>query len=195
MLDWYGIEVIDAAIAFAMADHGVTHIADRIYFDTSALPGSFTRAVGLIAVEFGFAIATSDAIVLLTPEGQLIEVLSDLHGLPPGISQIGVGQDERIYLRAQDGIFLANVDQPIFLLQNLSPAGVVWSESVEPNAELLNLIRQDYAGSLLTLERLLLDIHSGRVLGSWGVVLVDIMALLFVFMAMTGVWIWYRRRS
>lgn len=195
MLEWYGIAVIEPASSFATGNQSVTHIADRIYFNTTALPGSFASVVGFIAVEFGFAIATADAIVLLTPDGELIEVLSDLHGLPQGISQIGISQDERIYLRAQEGIFRANIDEPFFLLQDLPPASIAWSEPVAPTADLLNRVRQDYAGSLLTWERLLLDIHSGRVLGSWGVVLVDIMALLFVFMAMTGVWIWFRRRS
>jgi len=41
----------------------------------------------------------------------------------------------------------------------------------------------------------LLDIHSGRVLGSLGVVLVDLMALLFMLMAASGAWIWSRRRN
>ena len=49
--------------------------------------------------------------------------------------------------------------------------------------------------SLISWERLLLDIHSGRVLGSLGVVLVDLMALLFMLMAASGVWIWSRRRN
>ena len=56
-------------------------------------------------------------------------------------------------------------------------------------------IQKDYGDSLLSWERLILDIHSGRVLGGMGVFLVDLMAILFVLMAMTGVWIWSRRRS
>lgn len=48
------------------------------------------------------------------------------------------------------------------------------------------------AGNEITLERLLLDIHSGRILGPWGVLLMDFMATLFVILALSGIFIWWR---
>ncbi|MBQ13009.1 MAG: hypothetical protein CMQ17_01195, partial [Gammaproteobacteria bacterium] len=56
-------------------------------------------------------------------------------------------------------------------------------------------IREHYRSTLLSVERLVLDLHSGRIFGAAGALLVDIMAVLFMLMAATGVWIWLRRRS
>ena len=41
----------------------------------------------------------------------------------------------------------------------------------------------------------MLDLHSGRILGSWGVYLVDAAAILFMLLAITGVWLWGKRRA
>ena len=43
-------------------------------------------------------------------------------------------------------------------------------------------------------ERVLLDLHSGRLFGPWGVRLVDAMALLFAVLAVSGLIISWRRR-
>jgi len=51
-----------------------------------------------------------------------------------------------------------------------------------------------YRGKGLPLERVIIDIHSGRILGQAGVLLVDFMALLFLSLAMSGVWMWYKYR-
>lgn len=48
------------------------------------------------------------------------------------------------------------------------------------------------AGDEMTLERLMLDIHSGRILGAWGVYLVDMMAALFAILALSGLIMWWR---
>lgn len=51
----------------------------------------------------------------------------------------------------------------------------------------------------ITWERVLLDLHSGRWFGSWGVWLFDLAAILLLILALSGTWIWLdrqmRRRS
>jgi uncharacterized iron-regulated membrane protein len=40
----------------------------------------------------------------------------------------------------------------------------------------------------------LLDLHSGRIVGGWGIYLVDIIALLFIIIAITGIWMWWYKK-
>ena len=47
----------------------------------------------------------------------------------------------------------------------------------------------------LPLERVLLDLHSGRIFGEAGVWLVDAAALLFLLLAGSGLWLWGRRHA
>lgn len=46
----------------------------------------------------------------------------------------------------------------------------------------------------ISLERLLLDAHSGRILGIFGVYFMDFMAILLIFMGISGVLIWTIRK-
>lgn len=43
-------------------------------------------------------------------------------------------------------------------------------------------------------QRLILDVHSGRWFGTFGPWLVDLAALILLFLACSGFWIWYSRR-
>lgn len=47
----------------------------------------------------------------------------------------------------------------------------------------------------LTVDRVLLDIHTGRFFGSYGHYVMDIAAILFLILSVTGFYMWYRRYS
>ena len=59
--------------------------------------------------------------------------------------------------------------------------------------ELNRKILARYRGHGLPLERVLLDLHSGRILGKWGVWLIDVVAILLFVLAITGSWMWFQR--
>jgi hypothetical protein len=46
----------------------------------------------------------------------------------------------------------------------------------------------------ISLETVILDLHSGRFFGDLGVLFVDFMGLLTVFLAMTGTYVWLMKR-
>jgi hypothetical protein len=58
--------------------------------------------------------------------------------------------------------------------------------------ERLRELGRDYRGRVLTLERLMLDLHSGRLFGLGGTWLMDIVAALLVILAASGMWLWSR---
>ena len=195
LLSWYEIEVPTIEIQYRAGRHGVQLIAESIYFDGDRLPGSFSDLKGFVATEFGFVAATSNQLLLLTAAGEVIEVLGRVNLLPTGISRIGSDTADRLVLQTAVGIIDADLDGLRWTQSTSSASQLAWSEPTAPRPELSARIRADYAASLISWERLLLDIHSGRVLGSLGIVLVDLMALLFMLMAASGVWIWSRRRN
>ena len=72
---------------------------------------------------------------------------------------------------------------------------VSWSEATPVPAGLEESLQAAYRGAGLPVERVLLDLHSGRILGRAGIYLVDAAAVLFLLLAMSGVWLWTRRRA
>jgi len=59
---------------------------------------------------------------------------------------------------------------------------------------LKKLLRNHFRGEVLPVERVLLDLHSGRFFGKIGPWLFDIAAALLILLSLTGSWIWLRRR-
>ena len=50
-----------------------------------------------------------------------------------------------------------------------------------------------FYGKGVTVEQLLIDIHNGRILGTAGIWLIDILGILLVVLSFTGLWMWGRR--
>lgn len=194
LLSWYGIEAPDVSIAFTAQQHSVALLADAIYFDTQRLQGSFSSLIGLVAVDFGYVVALTDRLLLLTTSGELIEVLGSVNNVPQNIQAIGSDNGD-VYLKleeAENRIVKADLNSMSWAYT--STESIQWSEALELSQQQSQKNQAHYASTLLNWDRVMLDIHSGRFLGNWGVILVDIMAFLFVLMGVTGVWIWSRRR-
>ena len=45
-----------------------------------------------------------------------------------------------------------------------------------------------------SLERFLLDMHSGRFFGKYGVYVIDAASVLLLILSITGIWLWVTRR-
>jgi hypothetical protein len=195
LLNWYNIEVPGVTLSFSVENKRASLIEQAIYFNRERLPGSYNNLTGITASDFGFVIATSNSLLLLTEEGELIEELTSVNGVPAGITAIGAGVGGFINLNSAAGLVQANLESLQWEAIENADLVVNWSADSQVPVELNTVIQKHYAGSLLSTERLILDIHSGRIFGSVGALVVDIMAILFILMAMTGVWIWVKRRS
>lgn len=190
----YGIEAPDITLSYGADGHHVSLIGDAIYFNADRVPGNYAGLAGMAAADFGYLVATDQELLLLTATGELIEVLDSAVGVPDGIAALGTDGAGQSYLRQAGRVLRVDVDA-LTWSPAAAAAPIDWNARADLPPALSAQVGDDYARSLLSWERLLLDLHSGRILGGIGVVLVDLMALLFLLMAVTGVWIWTRRRS
>ena len=53
--------------------------------------------------------------------------------------------------------------------------------------------KQRFRSQFLTLERIIVDGHSGRLFGLFGVLLMDLVAVLLILLSVSGVYIWLRK--
>jgi len=192
LLEWYHIQPKGQIRGFRVDQHWLTQIDSRLYFDQRELAGLIEDLYGVVHIDDGFVVALDDSLLILTQSGELVERLSGSEGVPAGIKYIGLSESGDIVIKAAHGDYIADLDTNEWYEQE----GLVvrWSVAdVMPkilSEQLLTL----YRGKGLPLERVILDIHSGRILGQAGVLLVDFMAILFLLLAMSGVWMWYKYR-
>lgn len=191
LLNWYGIEAPQPEIAFEADNKLVVQIERTLFLAERPLAGEYSELVGIASAPFGFVIATADELLLTTEAGELIEVLSAEHGLPQPLTALS-STSQQLVLRAGDSVFSADLDSLDF--NEIVAVETGWSEPALIPEALAERLTQQYAASLISWERVLLDLHSGQLFGAIGRILVDVMAVLFILMAITGVWIWSRRR-
>jgi hypothetical protein len=197
LLDWYGIEIPPVAAAFRTTHHSIIQVEDRLYMDHRPLDEPVTGLRG--AVEAGplIVVAVDGAVLLFTPRGELVERLEDAQGVPSGLRAIGRTRGGRLVADAAHGRYTADED---FLgwQRYGDKQPVLWSQPQSPSPELVQDLRQHYRAHILPVERVMLDLHSGRILGRWGVFVVDAAAVLLFFLGFSGCWLWverYRKRK
>lgn len=191
LLDWYGIGVPRAPISFAVGEHWVSQIGSRVYFDAREL-GDFGALVGAVKLPHVIAVAAGGKVILLTPAGETVEVLAGEHGVPAGMRAIGSSGDSLV-IRGAHGTYVT--DAELTRWHRRAVKTVRWTvPQTAPNDLQLQLI-EAYRGHGLSAERVVRDIHSGRVLGRYGYWVMDVAALGFLLLAATGLWLWMRRRK
>lgn len=192
LLDWYGVQSPGETRGVALGTHWLSELDGRIYFDARELTGVRGELHGAVLLGDGIAAAVGDEAWLLTPAGDVIERLGKSHGVPDGLRVLGVDRAARLVAQTAHGFYLA--DGELSQWRRVAPRPAVWGRPVVvPPALRTELIRQ-YRGRGLSVERLLLDLHAGRLLGVFGVWLVDLTAVVCLGLAVSGLWLWSRRR-
>ena len=192
LLDWYHIQPKGKASGFMINKHWVSQINSRIYFDQRELADHIDNLIGVVELNDEFVVALDGSLLILTLSGELVEGLAGAEGVPAGIKSIGLSEEGELVIRAAHGDYLADLDATEW--QEEEGLTVNWSEAQEIPKDLYDQLLILYRGKGLPLERVILDIHSGRILGYAGVLLVDFMAILFLLLAMSGVWMWVKYR-
>jgi len=192
LLEWYNIQPKSQIKSFRVDQHWVTQIDSRLYFDQMELADHIGNLFGVVSISDGYVVALDGSLLILTLSGEIVEGLSGAEGVPSGIKSIGLSEEEGIVIKAAHGDYLADLDAMEW--QEKDGMLVNWSESQEIPENLYDQLLILYRGKGLPLERVILDIHSGRILGQAGVLLIDFMAVLFLLLAMSGVWMWLKYR-
>lgn len=189
VLGLYGIKTPDELKGFAMGESWITAFGGKLYLDSKALrdfEGPLLAAGPWGG--FGFAISANQ-LVLLMPDGEVIESLEA--GLPEGIEEAGVN-GELLVVAAASANFAIDMDFGDWEAVEETPAWLAPQPLPESlKAELLDA----FVGPGVTLERIVQDVHSGRILGGFGVFIMDLAALALIFLAVSGIWLFRRPKA
>ena len=147
--------------------------------------GSSAIADGLIATAF------RNSLFLLSSDGEIIERLTP-ESLPGQLRRIGVLDDERLAVATDQGMYVADQDLIEWQPTTREPS---WSLPAEAPAQIREQLMLAERGAGLTVERVMLDLHSGRLFGAWGPWVFDLAAIIFIVMAITGIIYWWQRRN
>jgi len=193
VLNWYGLGEPEHIRSFALGNDRLSFAGSQLYLNGNSIPG-VSNGVGAVSAHNMLIVAGSEELLLLDPDGTLIERLP---WGPPGagpIESIGLIADSIVVVKSVGQLWLADAD-----LLNWQPAeetitNATWAFSEPTPGALREAITRHYRGDGLSLEHVLLDLHSGRIFGSIGILVYDLLALAVAFLAISGLIFWLRGR-
>jgi len=192
VLQHYNVQAPAKIIRFTTKKHTITQADDALLINNDNAISIEKTLVG--AVEYGefTLVALTDKLLLIDADNQLIETLSELDGVPKTVERIGLNEQRQVNIRAGNKTLLLSEN----LSLNTAPFNntIKWSKSDTLSAEDKNNITTRYQSGIISVETLMLDIHSGRFFGSYGALFFDLVGIILLFLAVTGIIIWLRQR-
>ncbi len=190
ILDWYGLQ----APVEVIGNGDVAYIGGQLYWHEQRL-GSIDGGL-----EFnGYLGSTRHATRIIGASARRlwrfpVAQPADFESIPlPGrASAIGTSEG-RIYLLVDNEF--KRVDAEFLNIEAVSATAVDWLRPVTLPPAAAQRYRERYRHYLLTAERLLQDLHSGRLFGQIGIWTVNVSTVLLIVLSITGLWIWWRSRQ
>ncbi|MEO0794329.1 MAG: PepSY-associated TM helix domain-containing protein [Verrucomicrobiota bacterium] len=192
ILDQYGMSASSDITAIALAG-GVTisYLNGRVFRNDEAL-ATGGPIVGISENELFTALVLSDAVLLLTPTGELIEEFSG-GDLPfEGIDSVGKSPDGTTIL-VTDGQAWQTDEEWLDFSEYSGDYTVTGFQTVALTDDDANAILTSYQGNGVPLYRVILDLHSGRLFGLPGRTLMDLSAVAVIILIVTGLTGWARK--
>jgi hypothetical protein len=191
ILGLFGIHSPELGPSFKVGEDYFVQFGDRIYRNGVPLISEDGVLIGAIANPDYVLIATqSPALLLLNEEGELVERLGAADGLPKTILRMGINDSGAAVLESAAGL----VDLRSLRWERDNIGEVTWALAERPHDSLVQQIITVHRGHGLSVERALLELHSGRIAGETGRLLVDITGIISIVLALSGLLIWCRGR-
>ena len=160
--------------------------ADNLYRDTDVVADCRGAFAGVVVTQGVLVAGCGGNLLLLSPSGELLERLGRDFGIP-AFSLLGEAGD-RVVVDTPSGPVQIDIES-----LTLKPWPDAWQPSVpQPLPATLRAALPGKVPPEINWERLLLDVHAGRVLPLVGTLLMDLSAMLILVLAISGVWIWLR---
>lgn len=194
LLNWYGIQAPESGSSTKTPQGRLTLLGTKLYLNTHLLEGDYEQIYGAVATDGLLVVAVDYDLLLLTAQGEYVERLSKGDGAPGEIDRVGLDAAGRLIVGTKTGPYHADGQLLDWQPWSGGSDSVNWSTSHRIAGSELSEIQLDYLHRILPWERVMLDLHSGRLLGSFGPWLMDAAAVLMLFLAGSGVFIWWKRQ-
>lgn len=172
---------------FEITNDSLNQVGDRdLFLGFNNIGECQGQLVGALSLDSAILAGCSNALLLFTVQGQLVDKVDGLSGLPQPIQSLGLCDQQACFLAASQTYFL---DLDTMAWQTSQQALLDASIPSMPPDNLIKSLLASY-GSEITWERGIQDLHSGRWFGPLGPWIMDVMAILFMIIASTGVIMW-----
>lgn len=190
ILNWYGLEPTGEPISFNVGKHKVSQLEHQLFFDNKIIASNKQILRGAVQSERFIVVAFDSELLLLAENGDFIDRIP-MSASFSNIQRLGIKYSRSVI--ETDGLIYYMADEHILDWDLIINENIKWSQPVGLDSTEKEKLEQAYRGKGLTLERVVLDLHSGRIFGQSGVYLMDAAAIALLWLSISGFWIWWQR--
>lgn len=194
LLDAYGIHAPAPSASFADKGYRATLVSATLYFQGRPVAENAAALTGLAVVEPIAVAGLDDAVLVMTVSGDVVERIDLSSQLGGRIQRVG-RTGTAFAVAGGDRLLVSDAEVTAFQVAAgpLPENSVAWPQASAPSAAELETLNEVYRGRGLTAERLIADIHSGRIATAAGRLVMDVVAILLVLLSASGLVLWARR--
>ena len=193
LLDRYNIDAAAIDVSFAAGGRRITQAAGRLFLDELEIDAAgVDRIVGAVGLDDEIAVAGTAEVLFLSGGGEIVDRAAVGLYLPGPVQAVAAATAGLWLMSAGDAYFY-EVQNGKLADQPDRAARPAWVAPAALPAGLRAEIERAYRGTGISVERLLLDLHSGRLFGFSGTLVTDLAALAIGVLAVSGILIWIRR--
>lgn len=138
-------------------------------------------------------VALKGKLLLIDDTFNVIETLGREEGVPILIQSIGKNQAGQLVFKTPNKIL--QIDEDFIEWSEIQNSNAIdWSQEQLTTKSQQQQLTKLYRSHIIHIETFVLDLHSGRVFGRYGELFFDLIAILLIFLAGTGIWIWLRQK-
>lgn len=194
LLGWYGMGEPGQIRSYRADGNWLSFADSRVYFNGDYV-STLSNGVGAVSSGDLLVAAGGNEVLLIDREGTLVERIPWEQPDSGVIESIGLLENGMVLVKSGTKLWMADAQLLQWRPLDETTATATWAEPAREPGEIRQTVIQQYRGAGLSTERLLLDLHSGRIFGAVGILVYDLLALIVGFLAVSGLIFWVRGRS
>lgn len=191
LLKYYGIKP-NRITTYQLTNQTVSHAGEAIYLSGNPIDLHADALLGAVNMNDLIVMATSDSIVVCNREGRIVDEITVLDSLSEAPLAIALTDENKLAIRGTNAYWEGN--SSLTKWHAFDGSQLVWVKPSATLPELRDTIEAQDMGRQISWERFLLDAHSGRYFGRYGIYVIDVAAILLLILAGTGIGLWISRR-
>ncbi|MFK8027635.1 MAG: PepSY domain-containing protein [Gammaproteobacteria bacterium] len=191
LLDHYNIGAFSVS-SFQTNEHLVSQASNFIYLNGHYALNLKEALVGALDLSEYILLATQTSLVVIDHEGQIVDEIGKFTGLPESPLGISITNHGHPVIRGINTYWKGSNELSAW--QPLEGPHPKWVAPTETPDNINTLIQEHARSNEIHYERVLLDLHSGRLIGKWGQNIMSISAVLLIILAVTGIFIWLKKK-